>query len=250
MKAKQLIIILLSLLALKGSLVWSEAPPSGQVILSKVDEVINAPQDQELEATLTLIDKHGNQRERIIKMFQLGSDRRLARFLSPADQKGISVLSLPGEVIYLYLPAFKRTKRIASHVKHNKFAGTDFSYDDMEAKRYTDHYIAKLLSTDADHYVLELLPKDQSSSAYSKLLMWVRRDNYLPVTVEYYDKQGGLYKKMTSQNLDEIGPYWVARIREMHDVVNNHRTKMELNQIRFDSGLSESIFTKRYLERR
>jgi hypothetical protein len=55
---------------------------------------------------------------------------------SPASEAGIAFLSLPDDLMYLYMPAFGRERRIASHVKNQSFAGTDFSYEDMEAREY------------------------------------------------------------------------------------------------------------------
>jgi len=55
------------------------------------------------------------------------------RFTAPASQAGIAFLSLPNDVMYMYLPAFGKERRIASSAKNQNFAGTDFSYDDMES---------------------------------------------------------------------------------------------------------------------
>jgi hypothetical protein len=35
----------------------------------------------------------------------------------------------------------------------------------------------------------------------------------------------------------------------MKDLIKNHSTMMVLDEVTFDSGLSDSIFTKRYLQR-
>ncbi len=232
-----------------GFAVWAADPLTGPEILAKVDETMSAPLDQELEATLILIDKDGNRKERTIQMLQKGPDMRLSRFLSPADQRGISVLSLPDNVIYLYLPAFKKVKRIASHIKNNRFAGTDFTYDDMEAKKLTEHYSARLVKTEEDRYVLELTPLKPGESDVSRQLIWVRKGNFVTVVVEYYNKKGTLTRKMVSEGIEKIDGYWVAREREMIDLIKNHRTKMVMNNIKFDSGLTDEIFSKRYFTR-
>ena len=96
---------------------WAqEEQISAAEILSNVDDVINAPKDQNLMIKLILIDKNGEEKWREMKMLQKGSDKRMVKFLSPAEQKGIAFLSLPDDIMYLYLPAFKKIRRIASHV--------------------------------------------------------------------------------------------------------------------------------------
>ena len=227
----------------------AETPLSGKEIVARVDDVMSAPADQDVESTIVLIDKAGNRKERTIQMLQKGANTRLARFLSPADQKGISVLSLPDGSIYLYLPAFKKVKRIASHVKNTSFADTDFTYDDMEAKRYSERYAAELARTEPDAYVVSLVPGSSEAGASSKLLMWVRKDTFVPLTIEYYDAKGALARRMTSERIEKIGKYWVAREREMLNVATGHKTRMITTKVKFDSGIADAVFTTRYLER-
>ena len=80
---------------------------SASKILNKVDNVLNSPKDQDLKVKLVLINKKGKEKIRKMRMLQKGTDKRLVKFLSPADQKGIGFLSLPNDNMYLYLPAFK-----------------------------------------------------------------------------------------------------------------------------------------------
>jgi outer membrane lipoprotein-sorting protein len=241
--------LLAAALALLAGGVWAEEPLSAEQILSRIDAAIAAPRDQDFEASLILMDKAGNRSERTLRIYQKGADRRMARFLSPADQKGISVLSLPDGSIYLYLPAYKKVKRIASHVKNSSFAGTDFTYEDMEAMKYADKYTASLGPGDERHYELDLVPRDAQGRAWSRLRVWALKDNFVLVTVEYYDRKGLLARRLTSSTVEKIKGYWVAREREMHDLTANHRTRMVLTDVRFDTALADELFTTRYLER-
>jgi outer membrane lipoprotein-sorting protein len=218
-------------------------------ILSRVDAALNAPRDRCMEARLILIDRNGNRQERVIEMLQKGADRRLARFLAPPDQKGISVLSLPGGVIYLYLPAYKKVKRIAGHVKNSRFAGTDYSYADLEAKNYSDHYTPTLIASDGDYWLLELLPLPGADSDYARLRMWVDSDTFITFKTEFYDRGDMLTKRLTSSRIELIDGYWTPREHEMQDLIREHRTLMVMSDIRFDTGLEDSLFSQRTLER-
>ena len=248
MKSRNISAFLMLAWSIAAVLLWGETPPSAEEILSRVDQTINAPRDQKAEAKLILTDKAGRQKERMIRVFQKGTSMRLFRFLSPADQKGISVLSLPDNVIYLYLPAFKRVKRIASHVKNNRFAGTDFSYEDLEAKEYSKSYTPRLIREETEAFVLELIPKDRNSE-YSKQIMWVRKDSYVVIRAEFYNRKGKLYKELAQQGIQNIDGYWIPRQTQMKDLMKNHSTTMVLDEVTFDSGLADSIFTQRYLQR-
>jgi outer membrane lipoprotein-sorting protein len=229
---------------------WAEEKNlTASEILEKVDDVVNAPKDQDIKLKLILIDKEGKEEVRELVMLQKGSEKRVAKFISPASQKGIAFLSLPDDIMYLYLPAFKKTRRIASHIKNTKFAGTDFTYEDMEAKKYSEKYIPELLKIEESHYILELKPKEGVKSDYSKLIIWVRADNFYPMKIEFYDKGNKLYKVMTSKKIEKAGEYWISKESEMEDLKAKHKTKMIIVDVKFDSKLSDEIFTERYLSR-
>jgi len=220
-----------------------------QSIITKSDSVINAPKDQHQFSRMILIDKDGDEKVRKSEMYQKGDEMRLVRFLSPADQKGIGFLSLPDDVMYLYLPAFHKIRRIASHVKNENFAGTDFSYDDMSSFKYAEEYNAKLLETKDDVYVLELTPKPDIEKDYSKLIIEVRKNNYYPIKIDHYDKGGNLWKVLERRKIEGKGNYWISMEMEMKDLKKNHSTKMITDKIELDNGLSDKVFSKRNLKK-
>jgi outer membrane lipoprotein-sorting protein len=218
-------------------------------IVKKMDAVINASKDMHQISIMILIDKDGDEKERKSEMYQKGADMRLVRFLSPADQKGISFLSLPDDVMYLYLPAFRKIRRIASHVKNESFAGTDFTYDDISTFKYEEEYNPILLETTNEFYILELTPKPNIKKDYSKLKVTIRKDNFYPVKIEHYDKGGNLWKIMERRKLEKKGNYWVSMEMEMKDLKKQHSTKSITETIELDTGLSDKVFTKRNLKK-
>lgn len=222
---------------------------SASEILKTVDVVVNAPKDIHQISRMILIDKDGNEKVRESEMYQKGDEMRLVRFLSPADQKGIGFLSLPNDVMYLYLPAFRKIRMIASHVKNTNFAGTDFSYDDMSSFKYSKEYNPQLIETKDNVYVLELTPKPDVEKDYSKLVIRVRKDNFYPVKIDYYDKGGNLWKVMVREKLVKKGNYWIAMEMEMKDLKKLHSTKMVVDKIELDTGLTDKTFTKRNLKK-
>ena len=106
-------------------------------ILKQMDNVLFSAKDVTAKNKIILIDKAGKQEVREATLQQKGNDKRMLRFTSPASQAGIAFLSLPGDIMYLYLPAFGKERRISTSAKNQNFAGTDFSYDDMESKSNT-----------------------------------------------------------------------------------------------------------------
>ncbi len=219
-----------------------------QEILKKADEVTYAPEDQKAVVKMIMIDKRGNEQVREAEYIQKGSSMRLFRFTEPASQRGIAFLSLPDDVMYLYMPAYGKEQRIASHIKNQSFAGTDFSYDDLESKNLTEKYDPKLLSENADSYVLELTPKPDLKSDYSKLIMTVRKDNFYFSKIEYYDRGGRKAKEMTNADIEKVDGYWIAKDIKMTDLMKEHSTEMITKDLVVDSHIPDDEFTVRKLK--
>jgi len=141
-----------------GSIVSANAQDA-TTILKKMDDVMYSPKDMTGKNTIILVDRNGKEEIREAIIQQKGNDKRMFRFTSPASQAGIAVLSLPNDVMYLYLPAFGKERRIASSAKNQNFAGTDFSYDDMESVPFSVKYTPKLLKMRQMHLFLSLRQK-------------------------------------------------------------------------------------------
>ncbi|GAB4333201.1 MAG: hypothetical protein Kow00127_24730 [Bacteroidales bacterium] len=215
-------------------------------ILKKMDEVLYASKDMTAINRIVLIDKNGKESVREAWVAQKGTDKRFFKFTKPASQAGISVLSLPNDVMYLYMPAFGRERRISSSVKNQKFAGTDFSYEDMESKLFSEKYTGKLLESNSNIYILELTPVSQKSG-YSKVIMHLNRKEYYPEKMEYYDKGGNLIKEAT-YTFKKIGNYWNASEILMKDLKSNHATRMIQEDVKYDTGLTDDDFTVRKMK--
>lgn len=239
---KTIPIALISVLILTG-MVSTQAQDT-EKILEELDRVLYAPKDMKGTNTLILIDKNGKQEVREAYLMQKGADKRLMRFTSPASQEGIAVLALPNNVMYMYLPAFKKERRISASVKNQNFAGTDFSYDDMEPKPYTEKYNSRLLEESSDAYVIELIPKERSD--YSKIIATINKEHFYPETMEYYDR-ANTKVKVARYSFKKEGKYWTSSEIEMTNLKKDHVTKMQMSDVTYDSGIPDSQFTVRML---
>jgi outer membrane lipoprotein-sorting protein len=218
-------------------------------IVKMGDKVVNSPKDAHILSTMVLIDKNGNRNVRTSEMYQKGTQERLIKFLTPADQKGIGFLTLPNDVMYLYLPAFHKVRQIAAHVKNQNFAGTDLTYEDLSEFELGKTEKVELIRQTDDAWVIKLYPNDPKGKDYAYLYVYYRKDNYYPVKVEFFDSSGEVWKTIERKNLEQVKGHWVARQLEVRNLKTNHATISTLDKVEFDIGLSDEIFTKRYLMR-
>ncbi|MDT8393285.1 MAG: outer membrane lipoprotein-sorting protein [Bacteroidales bacterium] len=218
-------------------------------IVNRCDSVTYAPTDQVNKIKMILTDNKGREQEREAIATQMGTDYRLFRFTAPASQEGISFLSLPDEVMYVYLPAYNKARRIASHIKNQSFAGTDLSYEDMESVPLAKKYDLKLIETTDEYYLIEMTPKPDKKSDYSKMLTRIDRENYTILSSDYYDRGGNKVKTMINNEIENIDGYWIITDLLMTDLKKGHSTRMIFTETEINTGLSEDDFSVRVLNR-
>lgn len=230
---------------------WAE--DLGNVILQKVDKVTNAPLDEMSDMRIILFDKKGNRKERLLKTwtkyFKDKDNWRIIKFLSPTDVRGVGFLILAQDKMYLYLPAFHRIRRVASHSKKESFMGSDLSFSDMETKRLSEDYEARLLEETSDNYFLDLIRRPTSDKPYSRIKMTVEKSSSVPIYMESFDEGNNLWKVWKMEPY-KSGKYYTVSRMEVEEKKKEHVTIVERENIRFDQGLEDKIFTQRFLKRR
>lgn len=226
------------------------AAQDGSALLSRVDSTLNAFKDMTMLEKMTLIDKDGSQKVRDTKIHQKGTELRLVRFLSPADVRGVGFLRLAEDRMYLYLPAFRKVRRIASSVKNEDFMGTDFTYEDLSQTEYSEDYTTRSIDEEEGQYVLELTPRPDADVSYAKLVLFADQSNYIIRKIQYFNDSDKIEKVLTVDNVEEVDGYWTGRRMEMQSLKDDHRTVLELKDIKFDQALSDNFFSERNLKRR
>jgi outer membrane lipoprotein-sorting protein len=212
-----------------------------------------------LDINLTLIDENGLERERRLQTLTFEEDGKtkiLTVFLSPSSVKNTRFLTIETETgssdQWIYLPSLAKVKRIAAQEEGGSFMGSDFTYADMGSTTYDDKEAAHtLLKEEALGkrmcYVVDSKPT--IASDYGKTVTWVDKETYLPVQVEFYEKDALTVKKrLLAEDLSQIGDKWLSRILTMTTLATNHSTRIEILQAKFDIPLDERFFTLPFLE--
>ncbi len=229
------------------------------------DEIIKKARDRETPQTsytrikMTLINKKGGTRlrEMVIWGKKFGkATKSVTRFLAPPDVRGTGFLywEVPGgkDEQFIYLPELQQARRIAVEERSASFMGSDFTYQDMERREPEADTHALLGEEDINGnacYRIESKAKDPESLPYGKVIQWIRKDILVPVKVDFYDKQGQLQKQLNVESLEKIGKYWISKKSLMEDVQKNHKTVMEMVEIKFDQPISDENFTERFLQK-
>ena len=136
------------ILALFASI--SASAQDAREIIRKSHDVVKVS-SFEAVSTLTITDSKGNQRIRQNTMASIslpdGTEKRIIKFLSPAEVKGTGILIFDypekSDDMWIYLPALRKTRRIVSREKSKSFMGSEFSNANMTAPGLEDFTYAK-----------------------------------------------------------------------------------------------------------
>jgi len=255
--------LLLSLLALSlisAGLSAETTQEKGLVIASEADRRDTGFQDFTADMTMILRNRQGDQSVRAIRSRTLevknDGDKNLVIFDEPADVKGTAFLSYthatqPDDQ-WLYLPALKRVKRIASSNKSGPFMGSEFAYEDIssqELAKYTYNYLRDETLDGQDCYVVERRPADEYSG-YTKQLVWVDKQHYRPLKIEFYDRKDSLLKTLTNHGYQQyLQQYWRPDEMRMINHQTGKTTVLQWKNYRFRTGLGERDFDQNSLQR-
>jgi len=210
-------------------------------ILAKVDQAQQSIKDKTADVEMQMINlKSGSKKIKKAKFYQKGLDHKLFVYTYPKSDEGIATLTIPGAV-YLYLPMFKKPKKITNLAEKNTFNKSDFSLEDMNSKSFSELYTATQLNDNSDYFVLDLKPKD-SQSSYSHIVAKFNKQYYYPEQFEYYDKKG-LKLKVAVYHYQKIKGLWVADKVTMTNVKKKHLTLFIMTNIKINTGLSDDLFT-------
>lgn len=218
------------------------AQTDADLMLHKMDKTLFSYQDKTANVKMVLTNLTSN-KEKVKEaiLMQKDSNKKLFRYTSPKSDKGIATLSLPNNEIYLYLPLFKKPKKITNLAEKNTFNKSDFSISDMATKSYAEKYSAKIIKSDATYNILELKPKEGKSN-YNRIVVYVNKNYFYPEKFEYFNHKNQLIKIAKYHYVKNNG-YWVADVVSMEDLKKKHKTTISMTNIELNKGLKDEIFT-------
>ena len=130
-------------------------------------------------------------------------DKALTIFDTPRDVKGTTFLSFShtqdADDQWIYLPAIKRVKRIASRNKSGPFLSSEFAFEDLssfEIEKFTFDYLRDEHYAEQEMVVVQMVPTDKYSG-YKKSIAWVDKAHYRVFKIDFYDRRNTLLKTLT-----------------------------------------------------
>ena len=224
--------------------------------LAKQMDSRKKPSDSKVDLMMTLTNKKGKTRSSSLRSIMKDDGaKQIIWFLSPADDKGVAFLKIEhdekDDEMRIWLPAFKKIRRISAKKRSDSFMGSDMSYEDMSSREldeFTFTLIGQEIYDTIFCYLLESKPKEYIRTEYSRHITWVDSTFLIPLKEESYDRSGTLLKEKYftytfMKGYHTLTEIWVANVQK------NHSTQLKFENIELDTGVKDDLFHERYLKR-
>jgi outer membrane lipoprotein-sorting protein len=231
------------------------AAQSAREVFEEVERRQNLVQNERAEIDMLIVDSRGRTRSRSMQAHtKIGDDglrRSLLVFAAPADIRGTGLLTIQtsaGDDQKLYLPALGRVQRVTGSQRTERFAGSDFTFEDL-GSRDPDQYDLRMVRTTADAFVVEARPKERDSQ-YSRVVMEIDRQRYVILRADHYDRRDERVKTLTAEEFRRVGDgVFRADRLVMEDLANGRRTELRFTTRDTNRVLPDDLFTERQLQR-
>lgn len=246
--------VLASLITLTAFLVntGSAKDPTATEIVEKADQHLRG-KTSFAEMTMTVIRPDWS-REVGIKSWTRGRDYSMILITSPARDKGTTFLMRNKEV-WNWIPSIERVIKIPPSMMMQSWMGSDFTNDDLvkESSAVVD-YTHKLLGdatlAGRECYKIELTPKPDAPVVWGKILIWITKDNFLELRVEYYNEDGELQNVMEMSDVKMMGGRLIPSVMQMIPADHpDHKTVIVNHKLEFDRPIPDSFFSEQNMKR-
>ena len=215
-----------------------------------------APDDLINQTVMILTNSKGKTRtHKMISKSKNGSEKQIIWFMEPKDDRGIAFLKIEhdnrDDEMRMWLPAFKKVRRISSKKKSDSFMGSDLSFEDLSNRRLNSNDYKRLEDAKwlgIDCYVLETVPKKESKSNYVRHVSWIDKNHMNILKEQSFNKKNKLEKEKYF-SYETRGKYQLIKKVSVENLLKKHATEITFSDIVINSGISDKIFNDINLRR-
>ena len=189
-----------------------------------------------------------------VKSWSRGTDYSVSLVTSPAKEKGSVFLKRKKEA-WNYLPTIERTIKLPPSMMTQNWMGTDFTNDDLikQSSMVVD-YNHKIIGTEIienlNCWKLELIPTEEASVVWGKLIVWIDKKDFMQLKTEFYDEDLEIVNKMVGSNIKVFNNKKLPSILEYYPLdEEGNKTVIEYNIWDFNVSIPENYFSTQYVSR-
>ena len=240
--------------------VVAQLPDAGQIMSKSRDLSLTGSMSANINLTIT--EKGGATRNRTISMttksYPDGLEKRFIKFVEPADVRGTAMLVFDNkntaDEMWIYLPAFKKTRRIVTSEKGKSFMSSEFSNADMSSPTLSD-FVNKHLDKSGtnNQWIIESTPVNDDKAdeyGYSKKVSYISTDKNQVLKMEFYNFDNEPFKTIEIKSIYPLsdGKYLVKDMIA-NNLITNRKSEILFSNLFNGVKVDDSFFSLQNLER-
>ncbi len=215
--------------------------------------------DGRAEVTMEITNKRGRSRTRKLvllrKDLEEGGDQRyFAYFFEPTDVKRTTFMAWKNpkddDARWIYVPAVDLVKPISANDKKSSFVGSDFSYEDVSGRHWSEDnhkFLREEMLNDRASYLIESTPK--SEDYFARKLTWIDKEWMLPMKEEFYEEgKDSPQRTFEALNTEVVDGHRTIVHRQMTNHDKGNHTVVTMSNVEYDLGIGEEVFSERFLK--
>jgi len=189
-----------------------------------------------------------------MEVWSKGTKKSLVRVLKPLKEKGTATLK-NGSEAYNYLPQTDRTIKLTSAMMMASWLGSHFTNDDLvKESRFSEDYTSKINfkgNRDGQDIIeLTCIPKPDAAIVWGKLIIVVRKSDWAPLSIAYFDDDGVKKREMTFADYRTLkGKLVPLRMKMVPMDKPGEYTELVYENLELDIDVSDQFFSINQLKR-
>lgn len=205
------------------------------------------------EMTMTII-RPTWERSISMKSWSHGNDYSMIYITAPAKERGQVFLKREKEM-WNWVPSIDRMIKLPPSMMMQSWMGSDFTNDDLiRESSIVEDYEHKIIGEEELQgrmcHVIELTPKPEAPVVWGKVIIWITKDDYLQLKIEFYDEDGYLVNTQLLSDIKSIGGRVIPTRMEMIPAdEEGKKTVVVIESADYDTKVPQSFFSQQNMKR-
>jgi outer membrane lipoprotein-sorting protein len=205
------------------------------------------------EMTMTIV-RPTWERNISMKSWGRGTEYSMVFITAPAKEKGQVFLKRQKEM-WNWVPSIDRMIKLPPSMMMQSWMGSDFTNDDLIRESsvvldYEHSIVGEEKIQDRMCYKIQLIPKPEAAVVWGKIYLWISKEDYLQLKIEFFDEDEYLVSTQLLSNIKEMGGREIpSRLEMIPADEEGKKTIIEITSADYETEVKESFFSQQNMKR-
>lgn len=189
-----------------------------------------------------------------MKSWSNGTEFTMIYITAPAKERGQVFMKREKEM-WNWVPSIDRMIKLPPSMMMQSWMGSDFTNDDLiRESSIVEDYEHSIIGEEEIQgkmcYIIQMIPKPDAAVVWGKVIIWITKEDYLQLKVEFYDEDEFLVNIQNLSDIKEIGGRVIPTHMEMIPAdEEGKKTVIEIESADYETRVPESFFSQQNMKR-